>query len=70
MICLKKEPEKLKMKPTDEQVRELYRICINLTQMYVSINLVRLDERTSEIFILAGDELQITIYPNGKARYL
>jgi hypothetical protein len=58
------------MKPTDEQVRELYRICINLTQMYVSINLVRLDQRTSEIFILAGDELQITIYPNGKARYL
>jgi hypothetical protein len=37
-----------------------------LTKMYVSINLIRLDKRTGKIFMLAGEELEIEIEPNGE----
>jgi hypothetical protein len=38
--------------------------------MYLPINLIRIDERTGNIFILAGEENIIEIYPNGKWRYV
>ncbi|WP_442946980.1 DUF6888 family protein [Nostoc sp. UHCC 0870] len=34
------------------------------------ISLVRVDERTGNIFLLAGEENIIEIYPNGKWRYV
>ncbi|GET39471.1 hypothetical protein MiSe_42400 [Microseira wollei NIES-4236] len=37
--------------------------------MYRPIYLVRLDERTSEVVIIAGDETQIAIEPDGKWTY-
>jgi hypothetical protein len=33
--------------------------------MYVSVNLVRIDERTNKVFILAGEDIEIEIGPNG-----
>jgi hypothetical protein len=38
--------------------------------MYISVNLVRLDERTKNIFLLAGDENEIEIFPNGEWSYI
>ncbi len=44
------------MKPTVAQAVELYRICQQLTQMYVPIYVVRIDERTGNLVIIAGEE--------------
>jgi hypothetical protein len=38
--------------------------------MYLAINLIRVDERTGEVFLLAGEETEILIFPNGRWRYL
>ncbi|MBD2739056.1 MULTISPECIES: DUF6888 family protein [Nostoc] len=48
--------------PTPEQMRT----CFILG--YWATN--RIDERTKNIVILAGEETEILIYPNGKWRYL
>lgn len=42
------------MEPTPEQTRECYRVCSELTKMFISVHIVRLDERTGEIYILVG----------------
>ena len=49
------------MNPTVEQAIQLYKMCHNLTQMYSPINLVTIDARTKNLYILAGEELQILI---------
>lgn len=49
------------MSPTVEQAIELYKMCHNLTQMYSSINLVTIDARTKNLYILAGEGLEILI---------
>lgn len=54
------------MQPTLEQIKELYRISIELTSMYAPIYLVRLDERTSNVIVLAGEEIEVYIHPNGE----
>ncbi|MDJ0800583.1 MAG: hypothetical protein QNJ51_27885 [Calothrix sp. MO_167.B12] len=56
--------------PTVEQAKELFRVCYQLTNMYCSIHLLRLDETTNRIYILAGQETQLEILANGKVRYL
>ncbi|MEH2057727.1 DUF6888 family protein [Nostoc sp.] len=58
------------MKPTNEQAIELFKVCQDLTQMYLPIYLVRLDERTTRIYILAGQNFEVEILPNGRVRYL
>ena len=58
------------MKPTIEQAIELFKVCQDLTQMYLPIYLVRLDERTTRIYILAGQTFEVEILQNGKVRYL
>ncbi|MHC5851943.1 DUF6888 family protein [Nostoc sp.] len=49
---------------------ELFKVCQDLTQMYLPIYLVRLDERTTRIYILAGQSFEVEILPNGRVRYL
>jgi hypothetical protein len=58
------------MKPTVEQAIELFKVCQDLTQMYLPIYLVRLDKRTTRIYILAGQSFEVEILPNGRVRYL
>ncbi|WP_414652773.1 DUF6888 family protein [Gloeocapsopsis dulcis] len=38
--------------------------------MFTLIAVVRLDERTGNIFILAGDNIQIEIFRNDRRRFL
>lgn len=43
--------------PSTEQCRTLYRVCNELTIEYMStIDLVRIDERTSSLVVLYGQE--------------
>jgi hypothetical protein len=57
------------MQPTMEQLRELFRLSYQLTKMLIPINLVRIDERTDELVILAGDEIEITVDKQGIVNY-
>ncbi|MEH1777774.1 MAG: hypothetical protein V7K67_16675 [Nostoc sp.] len=59
------------MKPTNEQTQGLYRLCYRLTNViypgwpYTNIELVRVDERTGNLYILAGENLDFEIKPTG-----
>ncbi len=54
--------------PTAAQLRTLYRLCYLLTNVMLQpVHIVRLDERTLNIFILAGhnEEIEMEIRPEG-----
>ncbi|XHX80809.1 MAG: DUF6888 family protein [Stenomitos frigidus ULC029] len=59
-----------KIIPTIEQKTRCYVLCCWFTRLYLPINIVRMDERTGNIFFLAGEENIIEIYPNGNWRYI
>ncbi|ELR97988.1 hypothetical protein [Gloeocapsa sp. PCC 73106] len=52
--------------PTDKQAIKCFIMCQRITQMYLPISLVRLDERTNDIFLLAGEDIQVLIDPDGE----
>ncbi|WP_200892311.1 DUF6888 family protein [Aliterella atlantica] len=52
--------------PTQAQFLALFRDSVFLTNSYININLVRIDERTSNIVILAGKSLEIEIDRSGR----
>ena len=39
------------------------------TKMYLPVYIIRIDERTNNVFFLAGEETEIIIPPNGRWRY-
>ncbi len=51
--------------PTLEQLETYFVLTTRLTKMYVSVNLGTLDRRTDNVYVLAGEEMEIVIYPNG-----
>jgi hypothetical protein len=55
--------------PTSEQNLTCFILSQNLTMLLLPIFIVRLDERTGNIYILAGEETGIVITRNGKWRY-
>ncbi|WP_414578117.1 DUF6888 family protein [Anabaena sp. CCY 9402-a] len=58
------------MLPTAEQGIMCVTLCQSLTNTFTPIFIVRLDERTGNVFILSGDNIQIEIYRNGRWRFL
>lgn len=56
--------------PTIKQALRCFQLCQNLTNMYLSIDLVHLDQRTKNIIIIAGEEILVEIYPNGNWRFI
>jgi hypothetical protein len=56
--------------PTQEQLLAFLQDAVTLSNFYVPITLVRFDERTNRIVVLASksddDELQIEILPSGR----
>ncbi|WP_293077805.1 DUF6888 family protein [Okeania sp. SIO3B5] len=56
--------------PTEKQAVKCFIICQRITQMYLPISLVRLDERSNDIFILAGEDIQVLIDRNGEVKIL
>jgi hypothetical protein len=55
--------------PTPAQTLECFRVCYQLTEMYREIYMVRLDRRTLNIVILAGEELIVEINPEGESNF-
>lgn len=59
------------MEPTNSQTQALYRLCYRLTNaiypgwQYKSIELVRIDERTGNLYVLAGNNLEFEIKRTG-----
>ncbi len=48
--------------PTEAQLKKLYRLCYVLNNvMFQPIHIVRLDERTGNLFVLAGREETIEL---------
>ena len=55
--------------PTAAQLRSLYRHCYQLTEIFRQpIHMIRIDERTGNLFILAGGEesIELEIDPVGE----
>ncbi|MGI2904869.1 DUF6888 family protein [Tolypothrix sp. VBCCA 56010] len=57
------------MEPTVEQLKELFRLSYLLTKIFLPIYLVRIDERTDDLVILAGDKIEITVDKEGRVGY-
>ncbi|WP_445727666.1 DUF6888 family protein [Kamptonema formosum] len=62
--------EGLAINPTDDQAQTSLRVCQMLSNVSKDIQLFRFDPRTGIVFIFAGEELQIIVYPNGRWRFL
>jgi hypothetical protein len=56
--------------PTSQQTFEYFAVSVRLSNVLLPINVVRLDERINQIYVLAGEETEILISPNGKVRFL
>ena len=56
--------------PTGKQGITCIILCQSLTNTFTPIYIVRIDERTGNVFILAGENIQIEIYKNGFWRFL
>ncbi|WP_442948753.1 DUF6888 family protein [Nostoc sp.] len=56
--------------PTVEQFKTLFILSFWATKMYLPVFLVRINQLTKNIVILAGEENEIIIYLNGKSRYV
>jgi hypothetical protein len=54
---------------TSEQAMIGLRLCHNITNIYQSIQLIRIDDRTKDLLILVGEEIEIVVSPNGKWRF-
>jgi hypothetical protein len=54
--------------PTSEQNTQCFNLCVWFSKLYLPINIVRMDERTGNVFLLAGEENILEIYPSGKWR--
>lgn len=55
--------------PSVEQLQKLYILCHTITNVMLQpIHIVRMDERTGNIFILAGEqeEIELEITPTGR----
>lgn len=55
---------------TTAQALKCFELCCDLTSKYYSIDLVTLDKRTGNVVILAGEEINIEIQPNGEWRFV
>lgn len=56
--------------PTLAQKEQCFNLCLRFSNLYLPINIVRVDERTGNIYFLAGEEHNIEIYPDGQWGYI
>ncbi|MHC5934622.1 DUF6888 family protein [Nostoc sp.] len=62
--------EEQTINPTNEQALACVRVCQMLSNGYRNIQLFRFNELKGYIFILAGDNIQIMIFPSGDWRFI
>ncbi|BDI18198.1 hypothetical protein ANSO36C_40000 [Nostoc cf. commune SO-36] len=58
------------MEPTPKQAISAIRVCAQLTRVYKRIDLVRLDERTRNVYILANNSIEAEVIPTGEILWL
>ncbi|MBN3922025.1 MULTISPECIES: DUF6888 family protein [unclassified Nostoc] len=58
------------MELTPKQAISAIRVCAQLTRVYKRIDLVRLDERTRNIYILANNSIEAEVTPTGEILWL
>ncbi|BBD64405.1 hypothetical protein NIES4072_19320 [Nostoc commune NIES-4072] len=58
------------MEPTPKQAISAIRVCAQLTRVYKGIDLVRLDDRTRNVYILANNLIEAEVTPTGKILWL
>ena len=58
------------MEPTPKQAISAIRVCAQLTRVYKGIDLVRLDERTRNVYILANNSIEAEVKPTGEILWL
>lgn len=58
------------MERTPKQAISAIRVCAQLTRVYKRIDLVRLDDRTKNIYILANNSMEAEITPTGEILWL
>jgi hypothetical protein len=56
--------------PTFEQSVKSVELCQSLSDMYLDIHLFRFNDRSGEIYILAGEDVEVLIYANGTWRFI
>ncbi len=59
-----------KIKPTNQQAQASLRVCQMLSNGYKDIHLFRFDNKIGNVFILAGNDIQIVIPPTGEWYFL
>jgi hypothetical protein len=52
------------------QALKCFQLCCDLTSKYCSIDLVTLDNRTGNVIILAKENINIEIKPNGEWKFV
>ncbi len=55
-----------KIKPTNKQAQASIRVCQMLSNGYLDIRLFRFDNNTGNIFIMAGETIEVIIPPDGE----
>ncbi|MEH1796855.1 DUF6888 family protein [Nostoc sp.] len=58
------------METTPKQAISAIRVCAQLTRVYKRIDLVRLDERTRNVYILANNSIEAEVTPTGEILWL
>lgn len=52
--------------PTQEQLQALYRMCVRVSNLLQSIEMVRYDSRTKHIVMLVEETIQVEIFEDGE----
>ncbi|WP_445228432.1 DUF6888 family protein [Cyanothece sp. BG0011] len=52
--------------PTQAQLLQCYTLSCWATRFYLPVNLIRFDERSQNVFMLIGEDIEIEIKPNGE----
>ncbi|WP_410500407.1 DUF6888 family protein [Chroococcidiopsis sp. SAG 2025] len=56
--------------PTTAQLFTCFVLSYWATKMYLPIYIIRVDERTGEVFFLAGEKTAVLIFSNGLWRFI
>lgn len=56
--------------PTNKQAQACLRVCQMLSNYYQDIKLFRFDAQIGDVYILAGDSMQILVPPDGDWRFI
>lgn len=54
------------MEPTIEQLRSFYILCVEVSNLFQTVELTRYDVRTKRIVVLIGETIEVEILTNGE----